>query len=70
MNRKELIETIRTDTNEIEALMAKLKFRCDHLKWLADEIEFDGARPPAEKVWPPPKIRKIVDKIYGETKKK
>jgi hypothetical protein len=65
MNRKELAYTIRTDAKEIEAVIKKLQYRCDHLKWLADQLEAVGKRP-EEKEGPPSKFRKMVDKIYGE----
>ena len=65
MNRKELAFTIRTEAKEIEAIIKKLQYRCDHLKWLADQLEAAGKQPD-EKELPPGKFRKMVDKIYGE----
>jgi len=65
MNRKELAFTIRTEAKEIEAIIKKLQYRCDHLKWLADQLEAAGKQPD-QKELPPSKFRKMVDKIYGE----
>lgn len=66
MNRKELAQTIRTEAKEIEALIKKLQYRCDHMKWLADQLEAFGKKPEDGKEVPPSKFRKMVDKIYGE----
>jgi hypothetical protein len=68
MNRKEIVERVRTEANELEALIKKLQFRCEHLKWLADALESDGAPPaaPNQKPVPESKFRKLIDKIYGE----
>jgi hypothetical protein len=65
MNRKELVITIRTEAKEIEAIIKKLQYRCDHLKLLADQFEAAG-KGPDQKELPPSKFRKMVDKIYGE----
>jgi hypothetical protein len=70
MNAKELAKNVRADVTDLEALIKKLQFRCDHLKWLAEVLE-TAANPkpksqlPAAPV-PESKIRKLIDKVYGE----
>ena len=68
MNRKEIAERVRIEANELEALIKKLKYRWEHLKWLADTLESDGKAPDAQNQKPVPesKFRKLIDKVYGE----
>jgi hypothetical protein len=70
MNRKEIAQRVRTEANELEALVKKLQFRCEHLKWLAASLESDGKLAAAKSQEPVPesKFRKLIDKVYGETK--
>jgi len=68
MNRKEIAQRVRTEANELEALIKKLQFRCEHLQWLAGELESGGVRPGAQNQKPVPesKFRKLINKVYGE----
>jgi hypothetical protein len=68
MNKKEIAERVRIEANELEALIKKLKYRSEHLKWLADTLESDGKPPDAQNQKPVPesKFRKLIDKVYGE----
>jgi hypothetical protein len=70
MNAKEIAKNVRTEATELEALVKKLQFRCEHLKWLAEVLE-TGANPKAKPQGPTPpvpesKFRKLIDKVYGE----
>jgi hypothetical protein len=69
MNKKELVESIREDVKEMEDLIKKLQYRCEHLKWMAEQIEAAGTKPQMTKPEKTTKFRKIVDSIYGEKKK-
>jgi hypothetical protein len=68
MNKKEIVERVRIEANELEALVKKLQYRSGHLKWLADALESDGKPPDAQNQEPLPesKFRKIINKVYGE----
>ena len=68
MNRKEIAQKVRTEVVELEALVKKLQFRCEHLKWLADTLESDGKLPAAQIQKPvsESKFRKLINKVYGE----
>jgi len=57
---------MRQDVKEMEELIKKFQYRCDHLKWMADQIEATGTKPAAAKPETKTKFRKIVDSIYGE----
>jgi hypothetical protein len=70
MNAKEIAERVRIEATELEALVKKLQFRLEHLKWLAESLEIN-ANPKAGKQQPAPpvsesKFRKLIDKVYGE----
>jgi hypothetical protein len=68
MTRKEIAQRVRIEANELEALVKKLQYRSEHLRWLADSLESDG-KPPAvqnEKPVPEGKFRKLINKVYGE----
>lgn len=70
MNVKEIAKNLRSDVTDLEALIKKLQFRCEHLKWLAEVLE-TAANPKAKSQMPLPpvpesKIRKLIDKVYGE----
>ena len=69
MNKKEIAQRVRIEANELEALVKKLQFRCEHLKWLATTLESDGKPPAAQNQKPVPegKFRKLINKVYGET---
>jgi hypothetical protein len=68
MNRKEIAQRVRIEANELDALVKKLKFRAEHLKWLADALESESAPPAAKNLEPVPegKFRKLINKVYGE----
>jgi hypothetical protein len=68
MNRKEIAQRVRIEANELEALVKKLKFRSEHLRWLADTLESDGKPPESQNQKPvsESKFRKLIDKVYGE----
>jgi hypothetical protein len=68
MNKKEIAQRVRIEANELQALVKKLQFRSEHLKWLADALESDGAPPaaPNQKRVPDSKFRKLINKVYGE----
>jgi hypothetical protein len=68
MNRKEIAQRVRIEADELEALIKKLKFRCEHLKWLAVALEGGEARPDAQNQKPVPesKFRKLIEKVFGE----
>jgi hypothetical protein len=68
MNKKEIVERVRIEANELEALVKKLQYRSEHLRWLADALESDGRPPSAKNQEPVPesKLRKLIDKVYGE----
>jgi hypothetical protein len=68
MNRKEIAQRVRIEANELEALVKKLQFRSEHLRWLADALESDGKPPaaPNQKPAPEGKFRKLINKVYGE----
>jgi hypothetical protein len=70
MNAKEIVKNVRAEATELEALVKKLQFRCEHLKWLAEALEAT-ANPKAKNqkrmpLAPENKIRKWIDKVYGE----
>lgn len=68
MNKKEIVQHIRTEASDIEALVKKLQYRCERLRWLADVLEAEGKPPVDENQKPVPesKFRKLIDKVYGE----
>ncbi len=68
MNRIEIAKRVRIEANELEALVKKLQFRSEHLRWLADALESDGKPPaaPNQKPVPESKFRKLINKVYGE----
>jgi hypothetical protein len=68
MNRKEIVQRVRIEANELEALVKKLQYRSEHLRWLADSLESDGKPPAAKNQEPAPegKFRKLINKVYGE----
>jgi len=68
MTRKEIAQRVRIEADELAALVKKLQFRCEHLKWLADTLESDGKPPAAQNQKPVPesKFRKLINKVYGE----
>jgi hypothetical protein len=68
MNRKEIAQRVRIEANELEALVKKLQYRSEHLKWLADALESEGRPPPTRNQEPVPegKLRKLINKVYGE----
>jgi hypothetical protein len=68
MNKKEIAERVRIEADELAALVKKLQFRSEHLKWLADALESDGKPPDAQNQKPVPdsKFRKLINKVYGE----
>jgi len=68
MNRKEIAKRVRIEADELDALVKKLQFRREHLTWLAEKLESDGASPVAQNQKPVPesKFRKLIDKVYGE----
>jgi hypothetical protein len=73
MNAKEIAQRVRIEATELEALIKKLQFRHEHLKWLAESLEI-AANPKAGKQQSMPpgsesKFRKLLDKFYGETAK-
>lgn len=73
MKAKEIAERVRIEAHELEALIKKLQFRLEHLKWLAESLEID-ADPKAGRQQPTPlgpesKFRKLIDKVYGEKAK-
>jgi hypothetical protein len=68
MNKAELVNTLRKEAREIEALLKKLQARSDYLRGLAEQIEAEGRKPDPKDEPPPGKFRKIVDKIYGESR--
>jgi hypothetical protein len=72
MNRKEIVERVRIEAKELEALVKKLQYRSEHLNWLADALESDGKPPPAptDKLGAGSKFRKLIDKVYGEKPKR
>jgi hypothetical protein len=67
MTKAELVETLRTEAREIEALMKKLQTRCNHIKSLAEQIENSGKKNQQDET--PNKFWKAVDKVFGEKKK-
>lgn len=69
MNKKELVYSIRQDVKEMEDLIKKLQYKCDHLKWMADQIEAASPKPLVAKPEKVTRFRKIVDSIYGEKKR-
>jgi hypothetical protein len=73
MNAKEIAQRVRIEATELEALIKKLQFRLEHLKWLAESLEI-AANPKADRQQPTPpgsesKFRKLLDKVYGEKAK-
>lgn len=73
MNAKEIAQRVRIEATELEALIKKLQFRLEHLKWLAESLEI-AADPKAGRQQPTPpgsesKFRKLIDKVYGEKAK-
>jgi hypothetical protein len=73
MNAKEIAQRVRVEATELEALIKKLQFRLEHLKWLAESLEI-AANPKAGREQPTPpgsesKFRKLIDKVYGEKAK-
>lgn len=66
MNRKEMAERVRIEANELAALVKKLKYRSEHLNWLADTLESEGKPPGSQKPVPEGKLRKLINKVYGE----
>ena len=68
MNKKEIAQRVRMEADELAALVKKLQFRAEHLRWLADALESDGKPPDARGREPVPesKFRKLIDKVYGE----
>jgi hypothetical protein len=68
MNKKEIAQRVRIEANELEALVKKLQFRCEHLKWLGAKLESDGKPPVAQNQKPvlEGKFRKLINKVYGE----
>ena len=68
MNRKEIAERVRVEANELEALVKKLQYRSEHLRWLADALESDGKPPSAQNQKPlsEGKFMKLINKVYGE----
>jgi hypothetical protein len=70
MNRQELVEALRKEAWEIEALMKKMQTRRDRLHGLADDIESDGKPRNPQGDAPPNKFRKFVNTLYGEKPKK
>ena len=68
MTRKEIAQRVRIEANELEALVKKLQYRSEHLKWLADSLESDGKQPAVQNQKPVPegKFRKLINKVYGE----
>jgi hypothetical protein len=73
MNAKEIAQRVRIEATELEALIKKLQFRLEHLKWLAESLEI-AADPKAGRQQPAPpgsgsKFRKLIDKVYGEKAK-
>ena len=68
MSKKEIAERVRVEANELEALVKKLQYRSEHLKWLADTLESDCKPPDAQNQKPVPegKFRKLINKVYGE----
>lgn len=69
MTRKEIAERVRIEANELEALVKKLQYRSEHLRWLADSLESDGKPPSVQNKGvfsEEGKFRKIINKVYGE----
>jgi hypothetical protein len=68
MTRKEIAQRVRIEANELETLVKKLQYRSEHLRWLADALESDGKPPadPNQKPAPEGKLRKLINKVYGE----
>jgi len=68
MTRKEIAQRVRIEANELEALVKKLQYRSEHLRWLADTLESDGKPFVAQNQEPVPegKFRKLINKVYGE----
>ncbi|MGD1088767.1 MAG: hypothetical protein ABR955_08600 [Verrucomicrobiota bacterium] len=68
MNRKEIANKIRLEADELAALIKKLQFRCEHLKWLANALDSDGAQldDKGERPFPKNKFWKLIDKVYAD----
>jgi hypothetical protein len=66
MNRKEIAERVRIEANELSALVKKLQYRAEHLNWLADTLESEGKPPGSKEPVPENKLRKLINKVYGE----
>ena len=61
--------SMRQDVKELEDLIKKFQYRCEHLKWMANQIEAAGTKPQVDKPETKTKFRKMVDSIYGEKPK-
>jgi hypothetical protein len=68
MNSHEIANRIRTEADELEVLIKKLKIRCEHLKWLANELDSGGAQgdDKGERPFPKNKFWKLIDKVYAD----
>jgi hypothetical protein len=67
VNQKEFAQRVRIEAAELEALVKKLQFRSQHLKWLAEALEAEVAPPPKnQKPAKEGKLRKLINKVYGE----
>jgi hypothetical protein len=68
MNKKEIVQHIRTEAGDIEAIVKKLQYRSERLRWLADVLETEGQPPVDQNQKPVPesKFRKLIEKVYGE----
>jgi hypothetical protein len=66
MNKTEIAAALRQEVGELEVSIKKLHARCENLKRFVLDLEEELAPPESNIPKPDSKIRKVIDKVFGE----
>ena len=68
MNKTEIAATLRKEVGELEVTIKKVQARCDRLKRFVIDLEDEIAGPQVN-TFENSKLRKVIDRVFGETPK-
>jgi hypothetical protein len=69
MNKIEIAATLRQEVGELEISIKKLSARAERLKRFVLDLETEIAGPQTQIIVPDSKIRKVIDRVFGEKPK-
>ncbi len=70
MNKQQIAENLRNEVGELEVSIRKVQTRCERLKKFVLDLEAEIAGPTAQDPVPDSKLRKAIDRVFGETPKR